>query len=330
MSKGAKSLMTRQMGEFEIIERYFAGFITTTGRQIRLGPGDDCGVFAVPPGHEVCISTDTLGAGVHFPLDAPPASIAQRSLVANLSDLAAMGAAPLTCTLALTLDEQARQDAWLAPFSSRLQQLVADYEIPLIGGNLCAGPLSLTFTVLGTVPAGTALLRQDALPGDDVYVTGQLGDAAAGLQLWQAGERAAGQLLQRFLYPVPRLKTAAALRGIANGMIDVSDGLLADIGHICDQSGVGITLDIEALPLSAALLAFKSLEQARLLALGGGDDYEVCFTAAVGQRDQIATVARATSTTITRIGRVIEGAGVSVLDVNGEPVVPVSGGYQHF
>jgi thiamine-monophosphate kinase len=318
------------MGEFEIIERYFAGFITTTGPQIRLGPGDDCGVFVVPTGHEVCISTDTLGAGVHFPLDAPPASIAQRALVANLSDLAAMGAKPLTCTLALTLDEHARQDAWLEPFSSCLQQLVADYEIPLIGGNLCAGPLSLTFTVLGTVPIGAALLRQNALVGDDVYVTGQLGDAAAGLQQWQAGERASGQLLQRFLYPVPRVNTALALRGIAHGMIDISDGLLADIGHIGDRSGVGIALDIEALPLSAALLAFKNLEQARLLALSGGDDYEVCFTAAISQRDQVAAVARSTATTITRIGRVIEGAEVIVLDVNGEPIAPVPAGYRHF
>jgi thiamine-monophosphate kinase len=324
------SPMTRQSREFEIIERYFAGFITTTGPQIRLGPGDDCGVFAVPPEHEVCISTDTLGNGVHFPLDAPPASIAQRALVANLSDLAAMGAWPLTCTLALTLDEQAREDVWLEPFSHRLQQLVADYEIPLIGGNLCAGPLSLTFTVLGCVPTGAALRRQDALPGDDVYVTGYLGDAAAGLQQWQAGVRTTGQLQQRFLYPVPRLKTALALRGIAHGMIDISDGLLADIGHISDRSGVGIAVDIEALPLSAELLAFKNLASARLLALGGGDDYEICFTAAIGQRDQVAAVAQQTNTTITRIGRVIEGAGVSVLDVNGEPIAPTSGGYRHF
>jgi thiamine-monophosphate kinase len=322
--------MTRQIGEFEIIERYFAGFITTTGPQIRMGPGDDCGLFAVPPGYEVCISTDTLGAGVHFPFDAPPASIAQRALVANLSDLAAMGAEPLTCTLALTLDEQSRQDDWLDPFSRRLQQLIADFEIPLIGGNLCAGPLSLTFTVLGSVPVGAALLRQNAQPGDDVYVTGQLGDAAAGLQHWQAGARASGQLLRRFLYPVPRLKTALALRGMARGMIDISDGLLADAGHISERSGVGIILDIEALPLSEALLAFKNLEQARLLALGGGDDYELCFTAAFDQRDQIATVARSTSTTITRIGRVIEGAGVSVFDANGMPIATESGGYQHF
>jgi thiamine-monophosphate kinase len=263
-------------------------------------------------------------------VDAPPASIAQRALVANLSDLAAMGAVPLTCTLALTLDEPSSQDAWLAPFASRLQQLVADYEIPLIGGNLCAGPLSLTFTVLGTVPAGAALRRQDALPGDDVYVTGHLGDAAAGLLQWQAGVRDSGSLLQRFLYPVPRLNTALALRGIARSMIDISDGLLADVGHISDTSGVGITLNIEALPLSAGLLAVQDLGQARNLALGGGDDYELCFSAGPHQRDAIKAVARATATTITRIGRVTAGSEVIVLDVDGKPVERVPGGYQHF
>jgi thiamine-monophosphate kinase len=322
--------MPEKSREFAIIERFFAGLITTTSPEILLGPGDDCGIFAVPAGHEVCISTDTLTAGVHFPEGAPAAVIAQRALVANLSDLAAMGAQPLTCTLALTLDEQAATDAWLAPFAERLRQLVAEFAIPLIGGNLSRGPLSLTFTVLGTVPVGTALRRDGARVGDDVYVTGNVGDAAAGLRQLQQGVAADPALLARYQSPIPRLATAMALRGIASSAIDISDGLLADLDHISERSGLGMDIQLQRLPLSPALLANFNLAQARQLALAGGDDYEVCFTAAIAQRQAIMHIATITGVPISLIGEVTDGRQVQVLDADGRVMPVTHRGYGHF
>ena len=322
--------MPEKSREFAIIERFFAGLITTTSPEILLGPGDDCGIFTVPAGHEVCISTDTLTAGVHFPEDAAAAVVAQRALVANLSDLAAMGAQPLNCTLALTLDERAATDAWLAPFAERLRQLVAEFAIPLIGGNLSRGPLSLTFTVLGTVPAGTALRRDGAHVGDDVYVTGSLGDAAAGLRQLQQGVLPDPVLLARYQCPAPRLATAMALRGLASSAIDISDGLLADLDHISERSGLGIDIELARLPLSSALLANFSLAEARQLALAGGDDYEVCFTAAIAQRQAIMHIATITGVPVSLIGRVTAGPQVQVLDAAGQITSITHRGFGHF
>ena len=323
--------MTDPRREFAIIDQYFAGLITTTSPEIRLGPGDDCGIFSVPRGAEVCISTDTLTAGVHFPPDAAPAVVAHRALVANLSDLAAMGACPLTCTLALTLDAKSATDSWLAPFAERLRQLIAEYAIPLIGGNLSHGPLSLTFTVLGTVPEGRALRRDGAQLGDDVYITGYPGDAAAGLaQLQKADGPQAQALLNRYQYPTPRLATALALRGIASSAIDISDGLLADLGHISERSHVGIEIGLDRLPLSSALTESFAVAQCREFALAGGDDYELGFTASVAQREAISALKRSTQVPISRIGRVVDGGQVQVVDASGR-VVPVNyRGYTHF
>jgi len=322
--------MTDQSREFSIIEQYFAGFITTTSPQIRLGPGDDCGIFSVPPGQEVCISTDTLTAGVHFPMAAAPDVVAHRALVANLSDLSAMGAAPLTCTLALTLDAPAATDTWLAPFAEHLRRLIAEYAIPLIGGNLSSGPLSLTFTVLGTVPAGQALCRHGAQVGDDVYITGHPGDAAGGLAQLQTDGAKVRALLDRYQYPVPRLATAIALRGIASAAIDISDGLLADLDHVCERSHVGIDIAIQQLPLSAALLEHFNLQQCQEFALAGGDDYELAFTAGSEHRQAVAAIALENGVNISRIGRVIEGGQAQVVDASGQVMSVSSRGYRHF
>ena len=322
--------MTDPRREFSIIERYFAGLITTTSSAILLGPGDDCGIFSVPAGQEVCISTDTLTAGVHFPLGAAPAVVAHRALVANLSDLSAMGACPLTCTLALTLDAQSSTDIWLAPFADHLRELIDQYAIPLIGGNLSSGPLSLTFTVLGTVPAGQALRRDGAQLGDDVYITGHLGNAAGGLAQLQADGSRSSMLLDRYQHPTPRLATAMALRGLATAAIDISYGLLADLDHVAARSEVGIEIALEQLPLSAALLENFDLVRCREFALAGGDDYELGFTAGIAQRQSVAAVALATQVEITRIGRVVVGGGVQVFDTTGQPVPVARRGYAHF
>ena len=321
--------MTDSRREFSIIQQYFAGLITTTSPAIVLGPGDDCGIFSVPAGQEVCISTDTLTAGVHFPLDAAPAVVAHRALVANLSDLSAMGACPLTCTLALTLDAQS-SDVWLAPFADRLRELIDAYAIPLIGGNLSSGPLSLTFTVLGTVPAGRALRRDGAQIGDDVYVTGHLGNAAGGLAQLQGGGSRSPALLERYQQPTPRLATGMALRGTATGAIDISDGLLADLGHVAEGSDVGIEVALGQLPLSDPLLENFDLARCREFALAGGDDYELAFTAGIAQRQSVAAVALATQVEITRIGRVFEGDGVRVVAADGQIIPVARHGYAHF
>jgi len=323
-------VMTDSRREFSIIQQYFAGLITTTSPAIVLGPGDDCGIFSVPAGQEVCISTDTLTAGVHFPLDAAPAVVAHRALVANLSDLSAMGACPLTCTLALTLDAQSSTDVWLAPFADHLRELIDAYAIPLIGGNLSSGPLSLTFTVLGTVPAGRALRRDGAQIGDDVYVTGHLGNAAGGLAQLQGGGSRSPALLERYQQPTPRLATGMALRGTATGAIDISDGLLADLGHVAEGSDVGIEVALGQLPLSDPLLENFDLARCREFALAGGDDYELAFTAGIAQRQSVAAVALATQVEITRIGRVFEGDGVRVVAADGQIIPVARHGYAHF
>lgn len=322
--------MHQSTREFDIIERYFAHLSDGAAGSgaIVLGPGDDCGIFTVPAGHEVCITTDTLTAGVHFPVDAAPAVVAHRALMANLSDLAAMGAAPLTCTLAMTLDSASATDAWLAPFTHQLTEQLALAALPLIGGNLSHGELSCTFTLLGSTPAGQALRREGARVGDDVYVTGHPGDAAGGLRQLLAGQATSDTLLQRYEYPEARVAAGVSLRGLATAAIDISDGLLADLGHIAERSGVALTLQQTALPLSHALVQAFGLEQALGLALGGGDDYELGFTAPASQRDAIAALARQ-GLLMTRIGQVQTGQGVRVVDARGKVVDVPEKGYVH-
>ena len=243
--------------EFSIIERYFGSFpqpgktpAPEPASGVALGPGDDCAILTIPPGFELCASTDTLLADVHFPATAPAAVVARRTLGANLSDLAAMGARPHAFLLALTLP--AAEASWLEAFSVCLHRLSATWEIPLAGGNLCRGPLSLTMTVFGTAPAGTMIRRAGANQGDDIYVTGHIGDAGAGLQLFlqdpALSDSASKELIRRYTAPTPRIETGQALRQIATAMIDISDGLLADLEHLLTASGAGAEVEVERIP----------------------------------------------------------------------------------
>lgn len=303
--------------EFAIIERYFKTLTTAAGGVV-LGPGDDCAILEYPPNTQTCVSTDTLIEGVHFPVSFPAAHVATRVLGANLSDLAAMGAEAHSFVLAMTLP--AIDESWLAAFSASLKSLSDEYRVPLVGGNLSRGSLSLTITVQGHVPVGTAVTRQGARPGDGIYVTGTLGDAGRGLQSVMEG-RYDNRLAERFCRPEPRLETGIALRGSASSMIDVSDGLLADVGHLCESSGVAAVIQAGSLPLSEELLAAVGRQTAVDLALTAGDDYELCFTAGT-EPEQV--------TAVTRIGEITAGEGVRVVDNDGIEREVGARGYQHF
>lgn len=268
--------------EFEMIRRYFQQ-PARYDRSVVLGIGDDCALLAATPDSLQAISVDTSIAGVHFPADADPFDIAYRALNVSLSDLAAMGAEARWFTLALTLP--AINDDWLAGFSRGLFQAADNARVQLIGGDTTRGPLSITIQVQGEVPPGRALLRSGARIGDYIYVSGFLGDAGGGLaaSLGQLPATAAtAALLQAYLRPEPRLALGIVLRGIATSCIDISDGLLADLGHILECSRAGAEVDLDRLPLSPALLATFNRNKALELALTAGDDYQLCFTSPLG------------------------------------------------
>jgi thiamine-monophosphate kinase len=314
--------------EFEIIERYFAGFAAGAPSQVVLGPGDDCAILEVPADCQLAVSTDTFVIGVHFPSDAPAAAVAHRCLAANLSDLAAMGATPFAFVLALTMP--AEHESWLEGFSASLHNLVSEFAIPLVGGNMARGELAITLTVMGTLPRGHALRRTGARPGDGIYVTGTLGDAGGGLALIQSQRTEPAQLINRYYYPTARLDMGAGLLRLASSGIDISDGLIADLSHICDCSRVGAVVSLDALPMSLPLVQAFSLDQARLLAAGAGDDYELCFTAPAAAHDAIQQLATGLDLRLTRIGEIVAGDAVRVVDAQGAPISLGQPGYQHF
>jgi thiamine-monophosphate kinase len=302
--------------EFSLITRYFSSL--GRGAAVDLSVGDDCALLHLQSGERLATSIDTLVSGVHFPEDAFPEDIGFRAVAVAVSDLAAMGARPVGMTLALTLPQA--DDFWLNTFSQGLAAAVSAFDIPLVGGDTTRGPLTVTVQVMGALPEGEALLRSGARPGDAVYVSGTLGDAAGALAFlndtWQPGAEHADYLLQRFYRPVARLELGQALLASATSAIDISDGLLADAGHIAAASGVKIQLDPALIPLSPALQACPSPEQAITWALTGGDDYELCFTQPADQSVPAGC---------TRIGQVREGEGVDC----GMDIVGPSG-YRHF
>lgn len=312
--------------EFAIIEHYFKS-IFDASPGVDLGPGDDCAVISLPDDSQLCLSTDTLVEGVHFLPGASAELVAARTLAANLSDLAAMGARPHSFLLAITMPDT--DEHWLKAFSSALKQLSRHYGVPLIGGNLSQGQLALTITITGTVPLGQAVQRDGARAGDEIYVTGTLGDAAGGLAQLRAGETQ-GYLVSRYAAPTPRLEAGERLRQIAHAMIDISDGLVADLGHICKASGVGALIDSTQLPLTKELRAFAGQERAPRLALFAGDDYELCFTAAEADAERIMALAAELSLPMTRIGSITGNGEVVVLDENSEAIINDRTGYQHF
>jgi len=314
------------LGEFELIARYFSRPVAR--RDVLVGVGDDAALLEVPAGQVLAAATDTLVEGRHFLPDAPPESVGHQALAVNLSDLAAMGAEPAWTLLALSLPEP--DTHWLEGFARGFHSLADRAGLTLVGGDTVRGPRVVTVQALGFVPAGLALRRDGARPGDVLYASGSLGDAAAGLKLLRDGRRADNDspLVRRYRFAEPRLALGMALRSVASAAIDVSDGLLGDLGKLCDASGVGAILELEQLPLSPALLASFDATQAERFALGGGDDYELVFTvpkaAASNTETSLGPIGR-----ITRIGEIVAGHGVRCQRA-GQTVEPGISGYDHF
>ena len=315
--------MRSQSSEFDLIARIRQRAATRS--DVILGIGDDAALLSVPPGKQLVVAMDTLNSGVHFPEDTAPADIGWKALAVNLSDLAAMAATPAWCTLSLSLPQS--DAAWLDGFLA----LAAQHDVALIGGDTTCGPLSICVTAHGLVDPRGALLRSGARIGDDVWVTGTLGDAAGALRQWQAGGPVDAALRMRLDRPTPRVTAGLRLAGIAHACIDISDGLLADLGHLCRASRVGAELDIDALPASEALLATFDPETRRVLQTAGGDDYELCFTAPKTARLAVEDAMHASDLPATRIGRITGDAGKPVLqDGDGADWLPPRAGYVHF
>jgi thiamine-monophosphate kinase len=313
-------------GEFDLIARIRARCVVRP--DVLLGIGDDAALLSPPPGLALAVAMDTLNAGVHFPEATSAADIGWKALAANLSDLAAMGAQPAWCTLSLCLPEA--DVAWVEAFLDGFLELADAHGVALVGGDTTRGPLTVCATVHGVVEADRALRRSGARNGDEVWASGTLGDAAGALAQLQAGGAVDPSLRMRLDRPTPRVALGRALRGIASACIDVSDGLLADLGHVCAASGVGAEVELDALPASAALRSAFGIGPARVLQATGGDDYELCFTAAQALRADVVGAGNAAGVHVERIGRIVEGAGVLVRDAGGDPWTPARTGYAHF
>ena len=320
------------VSEFELIRRYF----THRARHAVLGVGDDAALIKVRRGSELVISADMLVAGRHFFRNADPYRLGHKALAVNLSDLAAMGATPRWATLALALPGVDAR--WLGAFARGFMALARRHAVDLIGGDTTRGPLNICVQIMGEVPAGTALRRDTARCGDDVWVSGTLGDAALALAALKRRitlrpaelARCAARLHQ----PQPRIALGLKLRGVARAAIDISDGLLADLGHILERSGVAAEIELAALPASPTLRRYLDRAAARDALLAGGDDYELCFTASRRARARIVQIARHERIALTRIGRIhpfVRGAArVIVRAPDGTVLTPRRGGYDHF
>ena len=320
--------------EFSLIERIRS--LTEQSRDdVRFGIGDDAAVLAVPAGQELAVAIDTLVEGVHFPRGTSAADIGWKALAVNLSDLAAMGATPAWALLALTLPEP--DQAFVEGLAEGFAQLAKPHRLALVGGDTTRGPLSISVAVHGFVAPGKALMRSGARVGDAVLVTGTLGDAAAGLHalahpfaVEEQRSDARDLLVARLNRPTPQLAAGSALRDLAHACIDVSDGLIADLGHICAASGVGAEIDASLLPLSPSLIAICDDASAQQFALTGGDDYELCFTVPMNRLADVQSDLSRLGCGVTRIGRIVEGQGVSVRGVDGQWLETGQAGWNHF
>jgi len=319
------------LGEFELIAKYFADALAGRG-DVVLGVGDDAALLRVPAGQELAVAVDTIVAGVHFPNDIAPDAIGHRALAVNLSDLAAMGATPAWFTLALTLPRA--EETWVAPFSEGLLRLARQYEVSLVGGDTTSGPLAITVQVMGYVAPGAAIRRSGAHAGDAIFVSGTLGDAAAGLAVLQ-GQIVAGsgdaraQLVERFLWPIPRVGLGLALVGVASAAIDISDGLLGDLDKLLLASQAGAHVDVDALPASAALRQIRDEAAVLRFAASGGDDYELCFTVPEAKVDEVGRIGWRLQIPLTRIGTVETARGLRCFS-NGQPLEMQPAGFDHF
>ncbi len=316
--------------EFELISRFFSR-PETEREDVVLGIGDDCALLQVPAGMELAVSIDTLVEAIHFPPDTEPESLGHKALAVNLSDLAAMGAVPAWATLALTLPHS--DSVWLEAFSRGFASLARRYQVQLIGGDTTRGPLNITVQVHGLLPAGAALRRDGAQPGDLIAVTGPLGDAGLALLALQNKYELAefdSELRQRLEWPMPRLEVGQSLRGIARSAIDISDGLLADLGHIAEASGVGATLRLARLPLSRGVARYVKETGDWSLPLSAGDDYELCFSVPPARRSEAEHKALRAGCKLAWIGVIDVDPGIRCLTADDDLLDPVSRGYEHF
>lgn len=317
------------VNEFQLIEKYFQRGIAAYG--VTLGIGDDCALLQMPADKTLATTMDTLVPDNHFPRNADPELIAERALRVNLSDMAAMGGEALWFTLGLTMPSA--DERWLSGFSRGLFNVAHLYNCSLVGGDTTRGPLSITIQVMGAVDSSKALLRSNARPGDVVYVTGCVGDGAAAVAVikneLKVDKSAFSYFMSRYYRPEPKLAEGQALVGIASAAIDISDGLLADLGHICKASGVGAVLELEGLPISEALSKLASREQAIEWALSGGDDYQLCFTVPAAQTLQVERLIGQNKLAARAVGEIIKGDGVACR-YKGKAFAVDKTGYQHF
>ncbi len=318
------------VNEFSLIQQFFAQPFSekiVSDERVSLGIGDDCALLNIKRGYQLAVSADTLVSGVHFPTSASAEKIAQRALRVNLSDLAAMGAEPLAFTLSLTLPD--KNTHWLESFAKGIYACADTFSIPLVGGDTTRGPLTINIQVMGQVPVGCALTRTGAKIGDDIYVSGSLGEAAAALTSLENKKLNEQQrfLNKRYYFPEPELKLGKQLHSLASAAIDISDGLVADLGHICKSSHVAAEIHWQKIPLSNTLKTAGNETYWQCWALTGGDDYRLCFTAP----KDCAVELKAFS--VHRIGEVVVQTDqeklVTVFD-NGEPLFLAETGYQHF
>jgi thiamine-monophosphate kinase len=332
-----------KLSEFGLIEQFFAQpalSLSAAQGRIKLGIGDDCALISPRAGYELAVSTDMLIEGRHFLPGVDAALLGHKALAVNLSDLAACGAEPVAFTLSMALP--AANADWLAAFSQGLFALADAYEICLIGGDTTksvqpdgkqAGPICLSITVMGELPQGTALLRSGAQVGDDIYVSGTLGDARLALghffKEWALSDASFASTRLRMEQPEPRVTLGVALRGIASSAVDVSDGFLGDLQHILSRSHVGAQVMADALPKSAALQS-EPLDRQRLCSLSGGDDYELIFTAAPSHASAVEAAARAATTRITRVGRITADKTLQLLDHDKKPLENRYASFDHF
>ena len=319
------------MGEFDLIKRYFSR--KSLQNDVILSVGDDCAITSIPAGYQLAITTDTLVEGTHFLPSISPADLAYKSVAVNLSDLAAMGATPTWMSLALTLPEI--KEAWLAEFSQSLFAILDRYGVSLIGGDTTKGPLSITLTAQGFLPENQGLFRHQAKVGDWIFVSGFLGDSAAGLDLLLQNRKIENEsdryLIQRHLRPTPRVELGLALRSFSCCSLDISDGLLADLGHILERSQVGAEIYLENLPLSRHLCTQYEQTQAEKFALTGGEDYELCFTVSEEKREEMEQVLRSQGIKVTCIGQILPAtSGLNLLKNGKKMALPTHIGFDHF
>lgn len=321
-------MATTTLGEFELIARYF----TRAPRRAALGVGDDCALLApLPAGQQWAVSSDMLVEGRHFLSTVAPERLGHKALAVNLSDLAACGAEPVAFTLALAMPRV--DEVFLEGFARGLFALADEHGIDLVGGDTTAGPLAICITVFGALPSGQALLRSGARVADELWVSGALGDARLALEFFRGSVSLPGEafdcLRLRMERPTPRVALGQALRGVATSAIDLSDGLVGDLGHVLARSGVGATVDADALPRSALLASLPRALQYECT-LAGGDDYELLFSAPASAAPEVVAAAERSRVAVTRIGRIEAAPGLRIVDGTGAPVARAFAAFDHF